>query len=85
MSGKRSDMEISADILKVTVNGALKSHIVYKANINFQLGKKYLDRLTNSGLIVDSVNGRRVYFTTDKGKEYLKQFEDLKELASWEV
>ncbi|RLI50592.1 transcriptional regulator [Candidatus Bathyarchaeota archaeon] len=85
MSGKRSDMEISADILKVTVNGALKSHIVYKANINFQLGKKYLDRLTNSGLIVDSVNGRRVYFTTDKGREYIKQFEDLKELASWDV
>ncbi len=78
-------MEISADILKVTVNGALKSHIVYKANINFQLGKKYLDRLTNSGLIVDSVNGSRVYFTTDKGREYIKQFEDLKELASWDV
>ena len=85
MSGKRSDMEISADILKVTVNGALKSHIVYKANINFQLGKKYLDRLTNSGLIVDSVNGSRVYFTTDKGREYIKQFEDLKELAIWNV
>ncbi len=85
MSGKRSDMEISADILKVTVNGALKSHIVYKANINFQLGKKYLDRLTNSGLIVDSVNGSRIYFTTDKGREYIKQFEDLKELASWDV
>ena len=78
MSGKRSDMEISADILKVTVNGALKSHIVYKANINFQLGKKYLDRLTNSGLIVDSVNGSRIYYTTDKGREYIKQFEDLK-------
>jgi len=85
MSGKRSDMEISADILKVTVNGALKSHIVYKANINFQLGKKYLDRLTNSGLIIDSVNGSRVYFTTDKGREYIKQFEDFKELASWDV
>jgi len=85
MSGKRSNMEISADILKVTVNGALKSHIVYKANINFQLGKKYLDRLTNSGLIVDSVNGSRIYLTTDKGKEYIKQFEDLKELASWDV
>jgi len=85
MSGKRSDMEISADILKVTLNGALKSHIVYKANINFQLGKKYLDRLTNSGLIVDSVNGSRVYLTTDKGMEYIKHFEDLKELASWGV
>ena len=83
MSRKKSAMEISADILKVTLNGAKKSHIIYKANINFQLGKKYLDHLTNSGLIVDSVNGSRVYLTTDKGMEYIKQFEDLKELANW--
>ncbi len=83
MSGKRSAMEISADILKVTLNGAKKSHIIYKANINFQLGKKYLNHLTNSGLIIDSVNGNRLYLTTDKGMEYIKQFEDLKKLANW--
>jgi predicted transcriptional regulator len=85
MNGKRSDMEISADILKVTMNGALKSHIVYKANLNFQLGKKYLDRLMNSGLIVGSDNGSRLFLTTDKGMEYIKHFEDLKELVSWGV
>ena len=34
MSGKRSDVEISAAILKVALNGAKKSHIVFKANLS---------------------------------------------------
>ena len=72
-------MEISSDILKVALNGALKSHIVYKANINFKLGKTYLDNLMNSGLILGPNNGSRVYLTTDKGREYIKHFEGLKE------
>jgi predicted transcriptional regulator len=80
MSGKRSDIEISAAILQVARNGAKKSHIVYKANLNFEIGKKYLDRLMNSGLIVHSNNGSRVFSTTDKGVEYVMHFEDLKEL-----
>jgi len=80
MSGKRSDIEISADILKVAMDGAKKSHIVYKANLNFQLGKKYLDRLMNAGLIAGSNNGSRLFLTTDKGMKYIKHFEDLKEL-----
>ena len=80
MSGKRSDIEISADILKVTLKEAKKSHIVYKANLNFQLLRKHLDHLINSGLIAGSGNGSNVFLTTDKGMEYIKHFEDLKEL-----
>lgn len=51
MSAKRSDIEISAALLGVAMNGAKKSHIIYKANLNFKIGKKYLDRLINSGLL----------------------------------
>jgi predicted transcriptional regulator len=80
MSGKRSDIEVSADILKVTLNEAKKSHIVYKANLNFQLVKKHLDHLINSGLIAGSSSRSRVFMTTDKGVEYIKHFEDLKKL-----
>jgi predicted transcriptional regulator len=47
--------------------------------LNFKIGKKYLDRLMNSGLIVGPDNGSRVFLTTDKGVEYIKHFEDLKE------
>ncbi|MCK5626233.1 hypothetical protein KAI11_05190, partial [Candidatus Bathyarchaeota archaeon] len=38
---RRSDLEISADILKVALHGAKKSHIVYRANLNFEVVKKY--------------------------------------------
>lgn len=80
MNGKRSDLAISAAILKVALNGAKKSHIVYKANLNFQLGNKYLDRLTSSGLIRrDSL---RDFWTTDKGVEYVNYFEGLRHYLS---
>ncbi len=78
-NGKRSDVEIAAAILKVALNGAKKSHIVFKANLNFQLGKKYLTRLINSGLIVSSDDRSRIFSTTDKGTEYLKYFEGFKQ------
>ena len=42
MSRKRSSYEISADILKVALRGAKKSHIVYQANLNFSIVKGYL-------------------------------------------
>ena len=78
-NGKRSDMEIAAAILKVALNGAKKSHIVFKANLNFQLGKKYLTRLINSGLLVGSEDRSRIFSTTEKGTEYLKYFEGFKQ------
>ena len=79
MSGKRSDMEISADILKVTLNGAKKSHIVYKANLNFQLGQKYMDQLKSYGLIRGPNNQDKSFYTTERGMEFIKYFEGLKE------
>ena len=79
MSGKRSNMEISADILKVTLNGAKKSHIVYKANLNFQLGKKYMDHLRSCGLIQGPSDREKAFYTTERGMEFLKYFEGLKE------
>jgi predicted transcriptional regulator len=36
---RRSNIEISADILKVALHGAKKSHIVYRANLNFEVVK----------------------------------------------
>ena len=79
MSGKRSDMKISSDILKVTLNGAKKSHIVYKANLNFQLGKKYMDHLMSCGLIRGPSDLDKTFYTTARGVEFIKYFEGLKE------
>ena len=76
---KRSDIEISAAILQVARNGAKKSHIIYKANLNFKIGKKYLDHLINSGLLRGSKGENRVFRTTEKGADYINYFKGFKE------
>ena len=82
MSGKRSDIEISAAILQVARNGAKKSHIVYKANLNFKIGKKYLDRLITSGLLQGPNGEDKVFRTTEKGVDYINYYQGLKEYLS---
>jgi predicted transcriptional regulator len=79
MSGKRSDIEISAAILQVARNGAKKSHIVYKANLNFKIGKKYLDRLIHSGLLTGPNGESKVFRTTEKGVDYINYYHGLKD------
>ena len=75
---RRNNMDISAELLTVAKNGAKKTHLVYKANLNFAIVKKYLARLTENGLL-ESVNGR--FFTTDKGSRFLDQYEMIKPMS----
>ncbi len=81
MSRKRSKIEISADILKVAMGGARKSHIVYKANLNFQIIKNYLKELINSGLLQYPTNGSKLYTTTEKGIQYINYYEGMKQFT----
>ena len=63
---RRNDMDICFDILKVAEAGARKTAIVYGANLNFKMVKKYLESLLELGLIEYREDVKR-YFTTDKG------------------
>lgn len=83
MTRRRSDIEISAAILRVARGGARKSHIVYKANLNFKTIRTYLDRLRDSGLISGPMEGKRLYWTTEKGIEYLSHFEGFQDYINW--
>jgi len=76
---RRNSLDICADILKVTQNGANKTRMVYKANLNFNIIKKYIKRLTDSGLL-ESVNGR--FFATEKGSMFLVQYREFVEPLS---
>lgn len=44
---KRSREEISSQILKICLDGAIKTKIVYQANLNFRTANSYLDILTH--------------------------------------
>jgi predicted transcriptional regulator len=81
MSRKRSNLEISADILKVAIGGAKKSHLVYQANLNFAIIKEYLKNLSSSGLLATPANGSKLYTTTDKGIAFVKYVNGLQQFA----
>ncbi len=72
---RRSRNDIVIDILRVAMNGAKKTHIVYEANLNSNIAKKYLEML-NEKELTRQENG--LIITTDKGKFFQKMAKELK-------
>ena len=72
---RRDKIDIIADILKITLHGAKKTHIVYKANLNFTVLKKYITGLEEKGLLM-KIDGRH-YMTTQKGSQFLERYMKL--------
>jgi len=78
-------MQIVADILSVADGGARITQIVYKANLNFQRAAKYLEMLMQRGFIratKEPGSTRIVYWTTEKGKRFLTQYKQMKEMLA---
>jgi len=73
----RNKMEIVADILRVAVPGARKTHIMYGANLSFEQLEKYLNVLLGRGLL-DNETGEGEYKTTETGMAYLRDFKDYR-------
>lgn len=71
---RRNDIDICADILKVARGGAKKTHLVYRANLNFNVIKKYLRKLMDTGFL-ESEDGR--YFTTEDGARFLERYKEF--------
>lgn len=71
---RRNNLDIYADILNISRNGAKKTQIVYKANLSFEIMKKHVQVLSDKGLIEQS---GRLYFTTDRGVNYIDQYRDF--------
>jgi predicted transcriptional regulator len=77
---KRDTLDVFADILKVCMNGAVKTNIVYKANLNFRIVKSHLDYLVEHGLLERGEGRYEVFKTADKGKQFLELYRQMKEL-----
>jgi predicted transcriptional regulator len=77
---RRSFLDIMADILEVAQEGATKTKLVYKCNLNFTIIKDYINTLLELGLLRYDENG--IYYTTHKGGEYLQSYKRLKALTS---
>lgn len=76
---RRDKLKILLSILEICDgDGVNKTRIVYQANINFKVAGVYLDMLTNEGLVeIVNPGPRERYFTTEKGKEMLKNIKHV--------
>jgi predicted transcriptional regulator len=82
---KRSRDMIISQILDICVNGAGKTRIVYKANLNFRTINPYLELLIRNGLIDVKKEQTLIYETTPRGLALLDNFKHIhSELSSAE-
>lgn len=81
---RRSKLEMYVDILKVLAHrGPLKlTHIMYKANVNCNVLREYLDFLLKQDLVEERNLGksRTVFAITQKGITVLRNFRELKQM-----
>jgi predicted transcriptional regulator len=81
-TGNRESLDIINLILQVCVNGTMKTHIMYKCNLNSKQVQDYLELLLKFQLIekIDSATSRSVYQTTDRGKRFIRAYAELFEI-----
>jgi len=66
-------------MLNVAARGALKTHIMYRANLSHRQLEKYLHFLEDKGLIRKLLDDSGGYEATEKGIEFLKDYARLSE------
>lgn len=79
--GNRGWVEIIEFILETCIEGALKTHIMYRCNLNSKQITQYVDFLLNCKLLDAKPESRRskryIYKTTDLGKKYISAYKQL--------
>jgi len=76
---RRSEAEIVADMLAVIFNGARKTHIMYGANLSYDLTIKYLNKLLECKLIRYDEEVKK-YLLTSTGRHYLDEYAEYKDI-----
>ncbi|MFN4337216.1 MAG: winged helix-turn-helix domain-containing protein [Candidatus Nitrosocaldus sp.] len=68
---KRDKIDILLRIVEVAITPARRTHILYKANLNFYQLNRYINDLLNLGLIREVDVPFKGYIATEKGKQFL--------------
>jgi len=78
---RRDRLYIMAEILEVTLEGALKTQVMYKANLSFAQLQQYLSLLLDLKLLELTENNKKsLYKTTIKGMRFLESYKQIQEL-----
>jgi predicted transcriptional regulator len=74
-----------AEILEVAVDGALKTQVMYRANLSFAQLNEYLKLMLDLKLLEIAKNTEKtVYKTTTKGMRYLQSYREIRDLLKKE-
>ncbi len=81
-SGNRESLDIINMVLHVCVSWTMKTHIMYKCNLNSKQVQDYLDVILRFGLAesAESDSGRTLYKTTEKGTRFTHIYSELLEI-----
>lgn len=80
----RSELKILVDILNVIKQEkeSKPTRILYKANLSHDRLNKYLEKLKSIGLIDEIEIESKKYTLTEKGREFLKEFNKFEKFSS---
>ena len=76
----RGFVDIMAHMVRVCQGGAKKTHIMYRANLSYEMLGRYLKVLLEYGL-VERNGPDGLYRASVKGVGFVKDYEDFKRLA----
>ncbi len=70
---RRDATRVIFEILWVSVTGASKTQILFKANLSYRLSERYIQFLVERGLLKREPDalGSAKYFLTEKGERFL--------------
>ncbi len=75
---RRDKLVIMGEILQIARTSALKTQIMYKANLSFAQLNEYLKLLTNMSLLRKTTQcEREAYAATAKGLDFLKKQQEM--------
>jgi predicted transcriptional regulator len=82
----RGRLDIIADILEASHNGTKKTYLMYRCNLSFRQLRYYLDFLLKEKFLwavnEDGNANSGMFRITDKGKKFLKAYENLRALMT---
>jgi predicted transcriptional regulator len=74
---RRSKLEIIGEVLSVARNGARKTEIVYRTNLNFTRLASYIQYLEEKKFLETSDH---IFKTTSKGEEFLRDYQNMRDV-----
>jgi len=82
---RRDRHDIVAEILKTSMNGKIKTHIMYRARLSYSQINEYLPMLVDKGFLENTKvsRGRQttaVFRTTTKGLQFIENLESINKL-----